>query len=80
GRMASVSVNVPTGVASIERISVNGWGILNALHDFTGVRGGRQEATRDWWLTRVWSFSMDAVCVGIIFMVLSGDRMGLRSS
>ena len=80
GRMASVSVNVPAGVVSTERISVKGWGILNALHSSTGVRGGRPEATRDWWLTRVWSFSMDAVCVGIIFMVLSGDRMGLRSS
>jgi hypothetical protein len=78
GRMASVSVNVPAGVASIDQISVNGWGILNALHSFTGVRGGRPEATRDWWLTGLWSFSMDAVCVGIIFMVLSGYWMWLR--
>jgi hypothetical protein len=62
---------VPASVASIERISVNGWGILNALHSFTGVRGGRPEAIRDRRLTRVWSFSMDAVCVGIIFMALS---------
>ena len=28
----------------------------------------------------VWSFSMDAVCVGIVFMVLSGYRIWLRSS
>jgi hypothetical protein len=54
GRMASVSVNVSTGVASVEQISVNGWGILNALHSFTGVRGGRPEVTRDWWLTWLW--------------------------
>jgi hypothetical protein len=79
GRMASVGVNVATGVASVERISVNGWGVLNALHSFTGVRAGRPEATRDWWLTRLWSFSMDAACVGIVFMVLSGYWMWLRS-
>ncbi len=78
GHIVNVNVDASTAVASIERITVNGWGVLNGLHSFTGVRGGRPEATRDWWLTWLWSFSMEAVCVGTIFMVLSGYWMWLR--
>ncbi len=79
GRIVNVNVDAPTGVASVERITVNGWGVLNALHSFTGVRGGRPEATRDWWLTWLWSFFMDAACVGTIFIVLSGYWIWFRA-
>jgi hypothetical protein len=79
GRILTIDADTSTGVASIERIQVNGWGVMNALHSFTGVRAGRPEAVRDWWLTRVWSFSMDVVCAGIVFTVLSGYWMWYRS-
>jgi len=72
GRIVTISADASTGVASVESITVNGWGIVNMLHSFTGVRSGRPEVTRDWWATRLWSFSMDAVCGGTMFMVLSG--------
>ena len=41
------------------------------LHTFTGVRSGSPQYTRDWWLTRLWSLSMDALAVGLILLVVS---------
>jgi hypothetical protein len=49
------------------------------LHTFSGVpRAGVPE--RDWLLTKIWSALMDAVSVGLIFLVLSSLYMwwGLR--
>jgi len=40
------------------------------LHTFTGVRAGDWRNQRDWILTSVWAFSMDAVVAGLSIMVL----------
>ncbi len=79
GRIATVSIDTGTGAATVDTISVNAWGILNMLHSFTGVRGSDGVNARDWALTRAWSFCMDAVCVGLIFMALSGCWIWARS-
>ena len=39
GRMITVVADTTTGVASVDRISVNGWGVVNMLHSFTGSAG-----------------------------------------
>ena len=54
---------------------VNLWGVIKVLHTFTGVQMDDARQSRDWALTSVWAFSMDAVAAGMIFMVLSSSYM-----
>ena len=52
-------------------------GVLLALHTNTGVRTiwNEPEPHRDWVMTKIWSFCMDAICAGLIFLVLSSLYM-----
>ena len=53
------------------------WSIEN-LHVLSGVRGIWQEPlpkTRDWWVVQLWSFSMDAVSVGFMLLVVTSIYM-----
>ncbi len=60
---------------TLRNVTVNLWGVAKVLHVFTGVQMDDPRQTRDWWLTSVWAYSMDAVAVGLIFMVLSSLYM-----
>jgi hypothetical protein len=51
---------------------------MHVLHTFTGVRAADTRNARDWTLTSVWAFSMDAVAVGLIVMVFSSYIMWYR--
>jgi hypothetical protein len=75
GHNFSVAVDQDTGRAKVEETKINGWGIMRVLHTFTGVRAADTRNHRDWILTAVWVFSMDAVSAGLIVMVLSGLYM-----
>ena len=57
---------------------MNAFGVMDALHHFTGVSMTDPERERDWILTRVWSAAMDAVAVGLIVLVLSGLYLWYR--
>ena len=48
---------------------------MHVLHTFTGVQPGDARNRRDWILTTVWAFSMDAVAAGLILMLLSSLYM-----
>jgi len=61
--------------AAVQRIEVNEWGIIRILHTFSGVRRGSPGMQRDWFVTKIWCFSMDAVAMGLIFMVLGSYYM-----
>ncbi|HXT41954.1 MAG TPA: hypothetical protein VN887_18235 [Candidatus Angelobacter sp.] len=54
---------------------VNLWGVIKVLHTFTGVQMDDARQSRDWALTTLWAYSMDAVAAGVIFMVLSSLYM-----
>jgi hypothetical protein len=58
--------------AQVKQIHVNGWGRLNMLHSFTGVRRTDPSLHQNWWVTGVWRFLMDALAISLIIMVLSG--------
>lgn len=64
--------------ANVGQADVNLWGVMQALHSFTGVQLEDSRNTRDWALTSMWAFSMDAVAIGLIFMVLSSLYMCLQ--
>lgn len=71
GRTVDVHVDVAKRQATLQEIAVNGWGVFRALHTFTGTRAAAPTAERDWWLTKLWSFSMDALAVGLGLLVLT---------
>lgn len=75
-----VSVDLATSVATINNVKPQPVGVLADLHTFTGVRAIWNEPVqeRDWVMTRLWSFSIDALSIGVILIVLSSLYMGLR--
>ena len=73
-----VSVDFVTFDATLQLVDLHLVGTLGDLHTFTGVRGIYREpnSVRDWLPTRIWSFGMDAVAIGVILMVLTSLYMG----
>jgi hypothetical protein len=63
---------------AVQQGDVNLWGVIRALHAFTGVQMDDPRQRRDWVLTSVWAYSMDAVAIGLIFMVLSSLLMWFK--
>lgn len=78
GLVVDVKVDLASGRATLQRNELNAWGVMNLLHTFTGVRAADTINARDWVLTTVWAFSMDAVAVGLIVMVLGSYLMWYR--
>jgi|ERR1051326_538352 hypothetical protein len=64
--------------AAVQRSDVNLWGVTKILHTFTGNVADDPRNSRDWALTTMWAYSMDAVAAGLIFMVLSSLYMWLK--
>ncbi len=75
-----VSVDLATKVATVNHVKPQPVGILGDLHTFSGVRAIWNEPVqeRDWIMTRIWSFSIDVVSIGLILIVLSSLYMGLK--
>src|SRR2546427_6446250 len=63
---------------NVRQSDVNLWGVIKVMHTFTGVQLDDPRQSRDWALTSLWAFSMDAVAVGLIFMVLSSLYMWFK--
>jgi hypothetical protein len=78
GRVYDIKADFAHGRAAIQQLQYNGWGVLRTLHTFTGAPTGDSRNRRDWLLTSLWTFSMDALAAGLIFMVLSGCYMCYR--
>lgn len=75
GRILEVKADWHRKVATVKRIELNGWGVMRLLHTFSGVRLEDPRNQRDWVLTSVWAWAMDAVAVGLILMVASSLYM-----
>lgn len=71
-RIIDIKTNLREKRAEVEQIRVNAWGSAYMLHNFTGVNMNDPRQSRDWLMTRIWSFLMDATCAGLIFLVMSG--------
>src|SRR5678815_5042365 len=48
-------------LVSVRQSDVNLWGVIKVLHTFSGVQMDDPRNRRDWALTSMWAFSMDAV-------------------
>jgi len=75
GHIFEIKADLARGKATLQRIDLNAWGVVRILHTFTGVRMDDARNRRDWMLTSVWAWTMDAVAVGLILMVLSSFYM-----
>jgi hypothetical protein len=78
GSTIQVDADLVTGRAEVKEIRVNAWGVLSALHHFTGVSMTDPERQRDWWLTVVWSVAMDALALGLLVLVATGLYLWYR--
>jgi hypothetical protein len=75
GHIFEIQTDLARKKASVRRIDLNAWGVIRLLHNFTGVRLDDSRNSRDWFLTSSWAWTMDAVAVGLILMVLSSLYM-----
>ena len=71
GKMTDVETDPQSERATLKLIELNTWGVLTSLHQFTGVRMNAPDRKRDWLATHIWSFSIDALCAGLIILVVS---------
>lgn len=78
GRTVDVRVDTEKQIATMQDIRVNGWGIFRTLHTFTGTRANAPTAERNWWLTKLWSFSMDALAVGLLLLVATSAVLAIE--
>ena len=78
GRVYRVRARLDSASATVMERRVNAWGVMDALHKFTGVKMDDPTLTRDWMLTRVWSLAMDALSLGLVALVLSGLYLWYR--
>jgi hypothetical protein len=75
GHNYQIQADLTSNLVELHADDLNTWGVMHVLHTFTGVRIGDPKNHRDWTLTTVWALSMDALAVGLIFMVLSSLYM-----
>ena len=68
-----VNITLQNNIAKVNRVKAQPIATLEILHTFSGIRGiwRESDSQRDWLPTRIWSFSMDALCVGLILIVVS---------
>jgi hypothetical protein len=78
GRLFRISADLVQNRVSIQQTDINSWGVINALHTFSGTRANNPESTRDWMLTTIWVVAMDVLAAGILLMVLSSYYMWYR--
>lgn len=72
GQIIEIKADLNRNHVSVQRIDVNTWGVMRILHTFTGVRMDDPRNQRDWFVTTLWAYTMDAVAVGLILLVLTG--------
>jgi hypothetical protein len=77
-RITTVGVDLASSRARVQQISVNGWGVLSALHHLTGVHTDLPDLTRNSAATRLWSIAMDLASGGLLLMVLGGLYIWLQ--
>ncbi len=78
GHFFFIKANWTQGSATVRQADVNLWGVMKVLHVFDGNVADDPRNSRDWALTTLWAYSMDAVAAGLIYMVLSSVYMWLQ--
>jgi hypothetical protein len=75
---AQVRVDLAQNRASIQHFENSRLAAFRIFHTFSGSRFNTPGSQRDWILTSVWVFSMDALAAALIVMVLGSYYMWYR--
>jgi hypothetical protein len=75
---SQVKVDLSAMRASVQHFEHSGWATFRIFHTFSGSRFNTPDSHRDWILTSAWAFAMDALCAGLIVMVLGSYYMWFR--
>jgi len=75
GHYYFIKADLARNRVTLRHSGVNLWGVIKVLHVFSGASMDDPRQSRDWVLTTVGAYSMDAVAAGMIFMVLSSLYM-----
>lgn len=70
-----VRVTLPDGRATVRHFDNGQLSRFHALHTFSGSRYNQPGSHRDWIVTTMWVFAMDALSAGLIVMVLGSYYM-----
>jgi hypothetical protein len=72
---AQVRVDLTAKTAYVKRFDNNRRLALQVFHTFSGSRFTQPDTRRDWMVTSLWVFAMDALACGLIAMVLGSYYM-----
>jgi hypothetical protein len=72
---SQVRVDLQTGVAAVQHFENGHLGRFRILHTFSGSRYNQPATERDWIVTKVWVFAMDALAAGLVAMVAGSYYM-----
>jgi hypothetical protein len=75
---SQVRVDTTQNRVSLQHFENSGLAAFRILHTFSGSRMNAPGSQREWWLTTLWVFSMDALATGLIVMVLGSYYMWYR--
>jgi hypothetical protein len=75
---SQVKVDLAGMRASIQHFDNGSWAVFRIFHTFSGSRFNQPDSHRDWIVTTAWVLAMDALCAGLIVMVLGSYYMWFR--
>ncbi|MEO8075207.1 MAG: PepSY-associated TM helix domain-containing protein [Acidobacteriota bacterium] len=75
---SQVRVDLAQNRASVQHFDNSGLASFRIFHTFSGSRFNSPSTQRDWILTTLWVFSMDALAAALIVMVLGSYYMWYR--
>jgi hypothetical protein len=77
-RARQVRVDLVRKRATVQQVDRSFWSAFRIWHTFSGSRYNNPGMARDWLLTSVWVFAMEALAIGLLMMVLSSYYMWYR--
>jgi hypothetical protein len=75
---SQVRIDLDTRVASIQHFDNSRWATFRIFHTFSGSRYNQPASQREWIVTALWVFAMDALAAGLMVMVLGSYYMWWR--
>jgi hypothetical protein len=70
-----VRVDLINRRATVQQVDRSVWSALRISHTFSGSRYNNPTTSRDWMLTSLWVFAMDAFAAGLLIMVFGSYYM-----
>jgi hypothetical protein len=75
---AQIRVDLINRRATVQQVDRTVWSALRISHTFSGSRYNNPTTSRDWMLTSLWVFAMDACAAGLLVMVFGSYYMWYR--